>query len=87
VKGRCAPEDVREIHRTAGSWRKAAGILNRAYGVNLSHLTWRDYATGRRDIADLRVRDLLKLPPRICPRCGQVILPGSSRRRAAEQSH
>lgn len=34
------------------------------------HLTWRDYATGRRDIASAAARAALGLGPRPCPKCG-----------------
>ena len=34
------------------------------YGVDLPHLTWRDYAVDRRDIADDEIRIALLLGPR-----------------------
>jgi len=64
MKKRCTPQLVEEIHRKNESWRKAAEVLNALYGVKLHHLTWRDYATGRRDIADLKTRSALMLDQR-----------------------
>jgi hypothetical protein len=43
--------------------------LNALYGVNLPHLTWRDFAMKRRDIADPKTRAALLLGPRPCPTC------------------
>jgi len=84
---RCTASLVKRARRKSGSWRKAAEALNRAYGVRLSHLVWWSYAMGRRDITDPRVRARLQLPPRVCPSCGQVIMPGNLRRRSAERSN
>ena len=44
--------------------------MNELYGVDLPHLTWRDYATGRRDITNPATRAALMLGPRACPACG-----------------
>jgi hypothetical protein len=44
--------------------------LNALYGVDLHHLTWRDYATKRREIADKKTRAALLLGPRPCPTIG-----------------
>lgn len=71
MKRRCSPRFVQKAHSQARSWRKAARMLNELYGVTLSHLTWRDYATGRRDIAAPSIRAALGLGPRVCPVCGQ----------------
>lgn len=67
----CNPQKVQETYLQARSWRKAAEILNRAYGVSLSHTAWADYAKGRHDIADPETRSRLMLPPRPCPYCGR----------------
>lgn len=69
MKKRCTPQMVRKMHQQTGSWRSTASILNHQYGVNLPHLTWRDYATRRRDISDAVVRTALLLGPRPCPTC------------------
>jgi hypothetical protein len=37
------------------------------YGVNLSHLTWRDFGTNRRGITDCNIRAALLLDPVVCP--------------------
>jgi hypothetical protein len=70
MKRRCNPRFIQNTHRKAHSWRKAARELNELYGVNLFHLTWRNYATGRRDISDPATRAALMLGPRPCPACG-----------------
>jgi hypothetical protein len=70
MKRRCNSRLVKKTHLKARSWRKAAQELNELYNVNLSHLTWRDYSTGRRDIADTATRAALGLDPRPCPACG-----------------
>ncbi len=70
MKNRCTPQIVKKAYRKAGSWRLAAKELNLLYGVNLSHLAWRNYAMKRRDITDLEIRAALLLGPRICPTCG-----------------
>jgi hypothetical protein len=67
---RCNPQIVEKAHLEARSWRKAAQALNNLYGVSLSFAAWRDYASGRRDIADPETRVRLMLPPRACPFCG-----------------
>jgi hypothetical protein len=67
---RCNPQIVQKAHLEAQSWRKAAQALNNLYGVSLSFAAWRDYASGRRDIADPETRAHLMLPPRACPSCG-----------------
>ncbi len=71
MKMRCSPRLVQKVYSKARSWRKTAGALNDLYGVNLSHQAWRDYATGRRDIANRATRAALGLEPRACPMCGQ----------------
>ena len=68
---RCNPQTVEKAHTEARTWRKAAQALNNLYGVNLSHTAWRDYAKGKRDIADPETRARLMLPPRACPSCGR----------------
>jgi len=68
---RCNPQKVQEVYLQARSWRKAAEILNCAYGVRLSHTAWADYAKGKHDIADPETRSRLMLPPRPCPYCGR----------------
>lgn len=70
MKKPCTPRLVLIVHQKKRSWRKAAQELNDHYGMNLSHLTWRDYATGRRDIADPEIRSKLLLGLRSCPACG-----------------
>lgn len=70
MKKRCTPQTVKKTYQKAGSWRMAAQELNLLYGVNLSHLTWRDYGIGRRDISDSGIRAALLLGPRTCPTCG-----------------
>ena len=70
MKTPCTPQVIKKTHQKARSWRAAAKELNALYGVHLPHLTWRDYATGRRDIADDETRAALMLGPRPCPRCG-----------------
>lgn len=70
MKRRCTPQLVRKTHRKTRSWRSAAQELNLLYGVDLPHLTWRDYAVGRRDISDVEIRTALLLGPRTCPACG-----------------
>lgn len=70
MKKRCTPQLVRKTHRKTRSWRLAAQELNSLYGVNLPHLTWRDYAMSRRDIADPHVRVALLLGVRKCSACG-----------------
>ena len=67
----CNPQKVQEAYLQARSWRKAAEILNRAYGVSLSHTAWADYAKGKHDIANPETRSRLMLLPRPCPHCGQ----------------
>lgn len=67
---RCNPRNVNKTYKQAGSWRKAARVLNALYGVDLSHTTWHDYATGRNDIADPEIRSHLGLSARPCPSCG-----------------
>ena len=68
---RCNPQTVEKAHTEARTWRKAAEALNNFYGVNISHTAWRDYAKGKRDIADPETRARLMLPPRACPSCGR----------------
>jgi len=70
MKKRCSPRFVKKTHSKARSWRKAARELNELYNVNLPHLTWRDYATGRRDITNPATRAALMLGLRVCPVCG-----------------
>lgn len=70
MKRRLNPRFVQKARSQARSWRKAARELNALFGVNLHHLAWRDYATGRREIADAATRAALGLGPRPCPRCG-----------------
>ena len=70
MKTPCTPQVIKKTHQKACSWRAAAKELNALYGVHHPHLTWRDYATGRRDIADDETRAALMLGPRPCPRCG-----------------
>ena len=70
MKIRCTPQVVKKTYRKAHSWRGAAQELNLLYGVNLPHLTWRDYAMRSRDIADPKLRAALLLGPRTCPTCG-----------------
>lgn len=82
---RCTRQFVKKTHRKEGSWRKAAKELNIQFEVNISHTTWRDYATGRHDIANLHVRKCLGLPPRPCPTCGK--LPKSKNRKTSEKIH
>ena len=67
MKKRCSPRFVQKTHEKARSWRRAAQGLNLIYGVNLSHLAWRDYSTGRRNITDPKIRTALLLGPRIFP--------------------
>ena len=69
MKTRCTPQIVLKTHRRTRSWRSAARELNSTYGVNLAHVTWQNYATRRRDIADPEVRAALLLGPRTCPTC------------------
>lgn len=71
MKRRCSPRFVQNVHAEARSWRKAAKKLNACFGVNLSHLAWQNYSTGRRDIADAAARAALGLGPRPCPACGR----------------
>lgn len=71
MKKRCTPRFVQKVHLKSRSWRLAAGELNARFGVTLSHSIWRDYATGRRDIADPKARVALGLAPRPCPICGK----------------
>ena len=71
MKKRCTPQIVKKAYRKARSWRKAAKVLNQLYSVNLSHTAWRDYAVGKRDIADDERRIQLLLGPRACPGCGR----------------
>ncbi|PWH18193.1 MAG: hypothetical protein DDG60_00800 [Anaerolineae bacterium] len=71
MKKRCSPRLVQKVYSKARSWRKTAETLNDLYGVNLSHQAWRDYATGRRDIANQAIRAALGLEPRACPTCGR----------------
>lgn len=70
MQKQCTPHLVQRSHARVKSWRKAARDLNILFGVSLSHLAWRDYATGRRDIADPKTRAALMLAPRPCPTCG-----------------
>lgn len=70
MKIRCNPRFIKKIHSKSHSWRLAAKKLNAYFGVDLPHLTWRDYATGRRDIVDPKTREALGLDPRPCPKCG-----------------
>lgn len=70
MKNRCTPQIVKKTYKKVRSWRRAAQELNMLYGVNLPHLTWRDYGIGRRDISDIETRDALLLGPRNCPSCG-----------------
>ena len=70
MKRLCTPQVIKKEHQKARSWRAAAKELNSIYGVDLPHLTWRDYAMGRRDIADDETRIALLLGPRPCPSCG-----------------
>jgi hypothetical protein len=70
MKKRCTPRLVIDLHAKKGSWRKAAKELNEIYGVDLPHLTWRDYATRRRDIVNVEIRAALLLGPRACPPSG-----------------
>ena len=72
MKKRCTPQIVKKAYQEAHSWRKAAKALNQLYNVNLSHTTWRDYAVGKRDIADNETRVRLLLGPRPCPSCGRM---------------
>jgi hypothetical protein len=65
MEKRCNPHMVQKTHLKTRSWRRAAQELNSIYGVNLSHLTWRDYGTRRRDITDPKTRAALMLRPRI----------------------
>jgi hypothetical protein len=71
MKKRCEPRIVQDTYQKTRSWRKTAESLNALYGVDLSFLTWRDYATGRRDITDPETRARLLLGPRVCPGCGR----------------
>ena len=71
MKRRCTPHLVQKTHLKSRSWRIATHELNALFGVDLPHLIWRDYATGRRDIADPQARAALGLDPRPCPRCGK----------------
>ena len=68
---RCNPQTVEKARTEARTWRNAAKVLNELYGVSLSFSAWRDYASGRRDIADPETRAKLMLPPRACPSCGR----------------
>jgi hypothetical protein len=72
MKKRCTPQLVQETYKQAGSWRKAAAVLNQLYAVSLSHTSWRDYAEGRHDVADPNIRACLLLGPRPCPTCGRM---------------
>jgi hypothetical protein len=75
---RCTPQIVKEAHLQACSWRKAARRLNSQYGVEISHVAWRDYALEKHDIADPEKRARLGLPPRPCPTCGRRHTPRKS---------
>ena len=70
MQKRCNPQIVEKAHSESRTWRNAAKVLNDMYGVSLSFSAWRDYASGRRDIADPKTRARLMLPPRSCPTCG-----------------
>ena len=72
MEKRCTRQVVRETYKETGSWRKTADHLNHLYGANLSHTAWRDYATGKHDIADQGTRARLLLGPRTCPTCGHT---------------
>jgi hypothetical protein len=72
MKKRCTPHFVKKIHSKNQSWRKAAKELNALYEVSLNFLTWRDYATKRRDILNPSIRAALFLEPRPCPSCGNM---------------
>lgn len=69
MKKRCTPQIVLKMHQKMRSWRIAASELNSIYGVALPHVTWRNYATRQRDIADIEIRAALLLGPRTCPTC------------------
>jgi len=71
MKKRCTPKIVKKAYLKERSWRRAAKVLNELYAVSLSHSTWRDYAEGKRDIADEETRTCLLLGPRACPGCGR----------------
>lgn len=70
MQKRCNPQIVNKTRLEVRTWRNAAKALNNLYGVSLSHTAWRDYASGRRDIADPEARLRLMLPARACPLCG-----------------
>jgi hypothetical protein len=70
MKKRCTPRLIFDLHDQLKSWKKATRELNALYGVNLHPLNWRDFATGRRDIAAPHVRAALLLGPRPCSKCG-----------------
>lgn len=71
MQKRCTPHLVRKTYQNTGTWRKTAIALDQLYGVSLSPATWRDYAEGNHDIADLETRARLGLGPRACPGCGR----------------
>ncbi|MCG3145290.1 MAG: hypothetical protein HONDAALG_02854 [Gammaproteobacteria bacterium] len=71
MKRRCDPRFVKKTYSKARSWRKTAQELNALYDVNFSHVHWRAYSLGERDIADAATRAALGLGPRPCPTCGR----------------
>ncbi|MFZ5910398.1 MAG: hypothetical protein ACOYYU_10320 [Chloroflexota bacterium] len=61
---------MKKAYSKARSWRKTAQALNARFGVTLSHVLWRAYSLGKRDITDPAARAALGLGPRPCPMCG-----------------
>jgi len=70
MKTRCNPRFVKKTYSKARSWRKTAQELNARFGVTLSHVLWRAYSLGKRDITDPAARAALGLGARPCPMCG-----------------